>query len=287
MTLLAVALLAVALLAAADPAFADEGPEADGTAAEAAARFRRGLDLYADGKMEEAAAELERSYELSPSHRVLFTLASAQQKLERHAAALTSFERYLEQGGEKVSARRKRVAKKAIEVLWPKTGWIAVEVNVAGAEVLIDDDLVGKAPLDKLRVDVGSRDVVARAPKHLPVSKTIEVTSLTTSDLKLSLEPVVEKPVPAPPVVVDSDDGVPLWVGWATAGALGAGAIGLGIATASGQGRVSEMRDLGTFSDAEIDETKSRVLALTVTTGVLAGFGGRCRRDRALFHDLG
>jgi hypothetical protein len=171
----AVAVLALAMAGVAGGARAVRAEPAPTDAAgagkltEAERRFRRGIDLYKDGDPSAAFVEFKRAYDLVPSYRILYNLGQVSYQRHDYAAALRYFRQYLLDGDDAVPEDRHREVAGAIVDLEQHVGRIDIQTVDDGAEVFVDDVLIGTTPLRALvSVNAGRRklDVVARNGEH-------------------------------------------------------------------------------------------------------------------------
>ncbi|MBK8252181.1 MAG: PEGA domain-containing protein [Polyangiaceae bacterium] len=159
------ALAATALLALATAAPA-QAPSAQPTASASAEpdentqRFVRGVKLFREGDFRSALVEFRRFYEATKNFKVLYNIGQAEFEVQDYAGALASFKRYLELGGAEIDAARKAEVEAEIKGLADRVASVHIESNVAGADVLIDDVIVGKTPLNAVTVSMGRRKVV-------------------------------------------------------------------------------------------------------------------------------
>ncbi|HMF43598.1 MAG TPA: tetratricopeptide repeat protein [Polyangia bacterium] len=166
---LAIALVSVAGIAA--PARGTDKP-GDATAvklSEAEQRFRRGIELYKDGDFGAALAEFKRAYALMPSYKILYNLGQVSYQRHDYAAALRYFRQYLADGDDAIPDERRHEVAGAILDLESRVGRLEIESGDEGAEVFIDDTLIGTTPLQALTaVNAGRRkiDVVTRNGEH-------------------------------------------------------------------------------------------------------------------------
>lgn len=152
-------------------ASADPDPR---VAAEASAHFDAGIALSRRGNHAAALAEFEKAYALVPQWELLFNIGVTQRTLFRYGAAIKTLERYLVDGGDKISAeRRTRVESELLEVR-KLVG--EVEVTVEGvARIEIDQLYEGDGALVAL---VAPGTHVVRATRGAAIDvKTIEVVS--------------------------------------------------------------------------------------------------------------
>ena len=157
-TLVATALL-VALLCAPPQALAGQPPAAV-RRAEAQDRFRRGIDLYAEGDFTGAMVEFTRAYELAPTFKLLYNLGQISYQLQDYATALEHFTTYLSEGGDQIPDDRRREVEQEIPRLRRRIGALTIQVDEVDSEILVDDVFVGRSPLSApVAVNVGSRRV--------------------------------------------------------------------------------------------------------------------------------
>ncbi len=185
------------------PAYAGDGDrDADGDPrAEASKRFRRGVKLYNDDDFVAALVEFKRAYELAPHYRVLYNLGQTSRELKDYATALGIYKQYLEEGGKKLGRKRKKKVQGLVEDLTDRVGTLTITTNVEGAEIQIDDVLVGVSPLDEpIVVNVGRRRVVATLTGHAPARRVLEVAGTDELEVELELTDLeAARPPPQPP----------------------------------------------------------------------------------------
>ena len=127
---------------------------------EARSRFGRGVELFKENDYRAALIEFKRAYELAPNYKVLYNLGQTSLELQDYASALKTFEQYLREGGKDVPSKRKAEVEAELGKLRTRVAKITVEVNVEGAEVSIDDIVVGRTPLtEPLTVSAGRRKI--------------------------------------------------------------------------------------------------------------------------------
>jgi hypothetical protein len=173
--LLSLAFVLMVHASAPDAAWA-QTPKSAPSLAEASA-IRAGEEAMVARKWSEAEAAFAAAWKLARSERALFGLASAEYELGLTGKAYEHFEEYLSAYGNKVAPARKLVASKKLADLVQKTGLIAINVSVAGADILIDEVAVGISPLSKpLRVSGGPHRVTVRKGETQPWSQTPNVS---------------------------------------------------------------------------------------------------------------
>jgi tetratricopeptide (TPR) repeat protein len=144
-------------------------PPSEAAVQEAGQRYDRGLKMYAEGDYSLAVIEFERAYELVPDFRVLYNIGQVRIQLANYARARRALTQYLQEGGERVSEDRKKAVENDLDMLATRTGTLAIQVNVPGAELFVDDVVVGQSPLSEpLLLDAGEHRLSARKPGYHP-----------------------------------------------------------------------------------------------------------------------
>jgi len=244
---------------------------------EAKQRFDRGLDLYSEGEYPLALIEFTRAYELVPNYRVLYNIGQVGIQLGQYANARRALEEYVQKGGDAIPADRRAAVAKDLSMLEQRTAFVEITVNVADAEVLVDDVLVGKTPLGPaLLVDAGIHRIVVRRPGYLPRNSQVTLAGGDRQAVPLSLDP---QPAEKSTIVVRErevqSNSTLILAGWVSTGALAAGAIVTGIL---GAGKAKDLKDLRSadprdYDDfgAELDDTKSSASSLLLASDVCSG----------------
>lgn len=120
--------------------------------------FKAASAAAKSGDLERALAEFSRAYELTEDYRVLYNIGVTHERLKQPAAALTTFERYLNEGGDDVRRRRRAQLGRTMQTLREQVGVLTVEGVPADAVLSIDGEAVeaGKAyyPPKTLAVEV-------------------------------------------------------------------------------------------------------------------------------------
>ncbi len=245
--------LALSVLAASAPTIAPDATAqgaSDAFTDTARQRFQEGVQLFDQGKFEEARAAFLQAYALKKHPAVLLNLAQSELRSDHPVEAARHFAQFLRENSD-AKPNEIESAREGLSQARTKTGRIDVQVDVEGADVFIDGELVGRAPLPApVDVGPGSRRVEARLPGHAPQTADVAVLVGEVASTNFSFEtpPTTETPPPPP-----DDGGETLefttategrkpfidWmiedkVAWATGGAtlLGLG-MGIGFAVAA------------------------------------------------------
>jgi PEGA domain-containing protein/tetratricopeptide repeat protein len=276
------------LLTCAAPAWAQPAPAparpTEAAIDEAREHLKRANVHFEAGDFKLALEEFERAYGAAPNYKILFNIGQVNLQLNRYAAALAAFERYLADGGDAIEADRAAAVADEVARLRGRTGTLMITSNVDAAEVRIDGVVVGATPLAGIRVDAGRHDVILTKDGR-STTQTVAVDGGEESRLSLDLaqrpaEPV-PPPAPAPELVapppqppaeqVDTGGiGAGVWVAWGFTGALTVAAIGTGVAALAAQSAHQDA--LGSVTDAdELTASADDALHLSIAADVLIG----------------
>jgi len=211
------------------------GEVEDPALAEAAQRFDRGVEYYFAGNYGAALAEFLRAYELTGNAVVLYNLGQVSQALGRDADAAHYFERCIAEASCAESAEGRRAeVEGALAALRQELARLRVDVDVEGAEILVDDAVVGAAPLvDPLYLSPGPHTVLARHPDHGSVRRELMLASNVEERLVLTLVSPEAPPGPGPGETPPGEDGGSIaseWWFWTIIGvAVAGGAVTAGV----------------------------------------------------------
>ncbi len=202
----------------------------------AESHFKRGVELYNEGNAEAAMVEFRRAYDLAPRFPILYNMAQVAYSLNDYAAAVALFERYLAQGGAGVPEERRKAVAEEIKRLRGRMGRVHVICNVQGAQVTIDDVIVGQSPLSAIAVNIGRRKVSVFSTDGRSATQIVEVPAGETvvARLILTAADAPAKPAPdpgqqlspAPARATGLSTGA--IVAWALAGSMAVGAVATG-----------------------------------------------------------
>jgi tetratricopeptide (TPR) repeat protein len=271
---------------AGDPGSGSAPTDGAGQAArdEAARRFEAARSLYAQGDVELAAIELERAYELVPDQSVLYNLGQLRLKLRHYARARRALERYLEQAGADLPAERRESVGADLEVLRSRTATLHVTANVEGAEVVVDDTVVGHTPLSAaVLLDAGEHRIAVRKPGYATRRARVLLGGAESKALEVSLElvseqsgsPALSRSNAQPPVRLG--DAAPArndawtWIAWSAAGTLAASAAVTGILGIVASNDLDRLKDNPDVTRGELESTGRRAQGLLLASDILAG----------------
>jgi hypothetical protein len=151
-------------------------------------RFQEGVRLYDLKKFEEARVAFLQAYALKHHPAVLLNLAQSELRSHHAVDAARHFSQYLHEATDAKPAERK-VAEQGLVEARTKTARLQIEVNVSGADVLVDDESIGKSPLSEaIDVAPGARKVEARVPGAPNASTTVNAAVGHVMSVSLKLE---------------------------------------------------------------------------------------------------
>ncbi|MEA2699198.1 MAG: hypothetical protein QOI66_3469 [Myxococcales bacterium] len=132
----------------------------------AAARTKlvQGVTLLKSGDYSGALSQFQDAYRLVPSPNIHYDLGLAYVGLGRPVDALEAFDRFLSEAPDAPAATRQKAEADA-ELMRGRVATVTISVDKVGAEVLVDGNARGVAPLPRaLYLDPGRHDLAARQP---------------------------------------------------------------------------------------------------------------------------
>lgn len=253
------ATLVTALVFGVTPAFAQDA-DAD-KVAEARSHYEQGIKLYDAKDYDAARAEFERAYAIAPTYRILYNIALVQRRKSDYVGALQNFELYLSEGASSIPDVRKKQVDQEIAELRELVAKVTVTTNVPDAEILVDDVVVGKAPLKgPILVNPGRRKIGAALKGRIPAAKVIEVVGKDSAAVTLELQQSRQV------IMVDKPQRRVPWVGWGVTAGLTGVAVATGIVALDASSSLKDTRDAPNANPDDLDKYASR----TQTFGIIA-----------------
>jgi hypothetical protein len=171
----------------------DASQEADG-------HFLKGKALLKAGDVRGAYEEYRAAWQLKKTYDIAANLGNLEVTLGMHRDAAEhlafALRNYAPSGAtpDKIERVRQLLAQARAEV-----GALSIKANVDGAEVLVDGNPVGRAPIEgEVFVEAGSRSVDARLSGYEAAHLTVSVEKGASQTVTLTLAPVTVPPPPAP-----------------------------------------------------------------------------------------
>jgi len=201
--------LAVALLVSLAPvmlppraAFAESADEASTKLARQ--RFVEGVAFYDKGQFDLARASFLQAYALHKHPAVLLNLAQSCLKSGHTLESARDFQVILRDST--ATTAQKYDAEHGLREARTKLGRIDVSAAPSGAEIFVDEQSQGTAPIDPIDVDPGSHTVKARGRTDEIVSVTVVGGQLATAHFGSAAPPPVVAPLPPPPAAPAPED---------------------------------------------------------------------------------
>ncbi len=254
---------------------AGQGSQSPEVLLEAKQRFDRGFELYNEGEYPLALIEFNRAYELVPNYRVLYNIGQVCIQLAQYANARRALEEYRTKGGDELPVERREAVARDLAMLDRRTAFLMITTNVPGAEVLVDDVVVGKTPLGPaLLVDAGVHRISARLQGYQQRASRVTLAGGDEQTLALTLD--IQPEVKPTIVLRDRVDGgaqTLMIAGWVTTGALAAGAVITGILGSSEAKELDRLKEEPPTDDLaeRLDSSKSKASSLFLASDVLSG----------------
>ncbi|MGK4007419.1 PEGA domain-containing protein [Sorangium sp. So ce1036] len=251
----AATLIAAPGVAAAQPAAPQETSASGDAAKRADALVDKAKRLYLGGKYEEAEATLMSAWELNPTFDVAYNLGNTKYQLKKHREAAQYLSFALRNWPLlKSVAKLKPTAEQRLAESRAQVGAVTVAASAVGAEVLVDGQVVGRAPLEgEVFVEPGEHQVEARQQGYAPASQTVRVEKAGTAKVELAM-------VPLQSAVAEAAPGANAGAGESAPGA-GAGAL------------VAEQPPAGPVEPAAPREERSWVPVIALGAASVVGLG--------------
>lgn len=144
--------------------------------------------LYLDGDAASALVKFQSAYDLSREPRLLWNLAACQKQLRHYAQLEGLLKRFLAEGGAAITDQERSEANALLETIAPFLADATIQVNEEGAEIYIDELLVGRTPLPGLvRLDLGARKIRVEKTGFVRYEDTLKVTGGSAVTLTVEL----------------------------------------------------------------------------------------------------
>ena len=182
--------------------------------------FDAARTLFAHDDFAGAAIKFRSSYDRSHDARLLWNIASCEQRLKHYARSRSLLEKYLAEGGAALTDDDRRDAERVLATVAPFVTTVNLVVRPEGVEVVVDGEVMGTTPLPTpLYAELGKHEVVFRKQGYRQVARTVIGSGGDASVVSVQLEPqphegVLE--VRAGPGEVISVDGESFGIGTAS-----------------------------------------------------------------------
>lgn len=163
----------------------DDGAKAKEEAKE---HFLKGVSLMQEEQWDAALVEFKASLQMFPTRNARKNAAVCLRQLGRFAEALDEYELLIKEFGSALPPADAEQVNKAIADLKNVTGFIVIETDVAGAQVIIDSRPRGTTPLGPIRVGQGTHTVRVLKEGYVPFETTQAVLGKQTVTVPAKLE---------------------------------------------------------------------------------------------------
>src|SRR6185295_7221809 len=123
------------------------GAADDARKKEAQALFEMALKQAEAGDNAAALSTFRSAYEKYANYRVQYNIGKVCARMGDTPCAVRALEQYLNEGGAEIPAKRKKEVEGEVKALSRTLSTITVKSTVTGADVVIDEVVVGKTPL--------------------------------------------------------------------------------------------------------------------------------------------
>ena len=165
----------------------------DTLAGTAKADYEAGKLLFGVSDFAAALIKFNSAHDASGDPRLLWNIATCEGKLHHYAKAVGMLHAYLKDGGALLSDQDKADAGQTIQAMEPLTSTVRLTVSEAGADVFLDDQPIGKTPLDPMLVDIGVHKVRAHKDEFTEASEDVTVNGGAQLLVDLRLHPIVHE----------------------------------------------------------------------------------------------
>jgi len=164
-------------------------PDSDSNV-QAAVLYKAGVAASEENRADEARAFFLAAWRLKQHWQIAANLADAEAMTGRNRDAAQHLEFAIRTGGSELSPAERQGLEELLRKARATVGTLTVQVNVDGADVLVDGKVVGKAPLPgPIFVEPGARVIEARLEGSEPRSEAKQVGAGSTGKVTLALEP--------------------------------------------------------------------------------------------------
>jgi hypothetical protein len=220
-----------------------------------------------------AMVRFRRAYRQTPDPRLLANMALCEKEMQHYGRAATLFQRALDEGAASFTPGQVAQIRALIGECLPRTGLLRVTVDVPGAQVRIDDEPAGRAPLPAdVRVDRGNHRVEVTSSGYRPFVREVPVADDVPVPVEAHLEPQVAEGVVlvrAPPEAAVAIDGHVVGRG-AWQGRVVAGTHALRV-TADGMAPYETKLEVAADQSRAVDVTLHRDRGLPVWLWIAGG----------------
>ncbi len=149
--------------------------------------------LFNDGDAAGALVKFKSAYSKSQDSRLLWNMAACEKNLRHYSSALRLVRQYVADSGDKLTDADKKEADDLVKVMEPLTAKLKLDVNEPGAEVFVDDELVGTTPVPPVVVDIGTRKIRVRKGEFEEYVKDVPIGGAAEVPLSVNLVKILHQ----------------------------------------------------------------------------------------------
>ncbi len=168
----------------------------------AKAHYTTGQDYFAAGRYQSSVKEFLEAYRLSHKPLLLFNIALCYEKLDDPGRVTTYYRQYLR---DRPDAAERRDVEEKLAGMAPRVATAAVR-TADGAEVWVDGELVGKAPVGEVLLTEGRHHLEAHFADHAPTIVDQTLPGGRVTELVLEPKQIAPVKVEVEKVVVKTDE---------------------------------------------------------------------------------
>jgi|GEM_PF-1424381 hypothetical protein len=163
-------------------------PLTDSLTGEAKAAYDAGRLLYGDGDFAGALVKLQAAYDMAQDPRLLWNMAACEKGMRHYAKVVVLVRKYLASGGDVIAEEDRKEAQDLLDAIESFTVGLSIGVSEADAQIAIDGEPVGTAPLPgPITVDIGTRLIEVKKPGFVPFSQNVPVGGSKDASLAVKL----------------------------------------------------------------------------------------------------
>lgn len=150
------------------------------------ARRAKGREKRAQAYYEKALGSYQKAFELVPKTAIYFAIANAESRLGRYQDAIEHYQKVL---AEVDNAELTAMARRELEALSVHVATLIVHIEPKGAELSIDADLRGVAPIEQpIMLAPGEHIITVTADGYTPYEVTLSLALGSRTEKRITLE---------------------------------------------------------------------------------------------------
>ena len=158
--------------------------------------FNEGVSYFSAGKHAQALESFQKSYKLRPHWAIRYNLGLCYKELGMYTKAKEEFMDFLEEGGKEIKPATREEVESELANLSGIIAVVEINVNVKGAEILLNGKWIGNSPLtDKIEVDPGSHLLSIKHKDYEPYEEEFILSKGERKSFRITLMPLQKKEI--------------------------------------------------------------------------------------------